>query len=407
MTTPQQAQDAVSAAIVTNGKGAITATVLAGVLSAIIAVFYNYIPKGNGNYYVATSVNGGNDSNDCLAASVGLTSGPCLTLGRAASVANQYDASGANITINLGTGSFDNNLTISGPQRGLGALTSYTTGYTFTYVHIKGSGSNATFLNDTSSSCGTIVANASSVVLLSSMTISKTLGCSGGATIFAQNNSLVLIGADMSFGVAPQHFHAEAGAVIEITAPYKITGNADTHWAVSTNGLILQDGYQITCSGVTAFTTFALAQSNGTIISLQPGGFTGCGGVTGYRYNVQSNGIFDANGSTTYYSNMPGNYGVRSTGGKFVPQQVPALGVCVNGVLSSRSADDIISVSFTGVNATCSITFSSAKQQSPVCTAISSAGSAISLSTNVNRVLLQGAFVNTEVINVLCQNSPD
>ena len=58
MTTPNDVQNEINSQIVPNGRGAITATVLAGVLTAIVGLFALYAPLNSPALTGTPTVNG-------------------------------------------------------------------------------------------------------------------------------------------------------------------------------------------------------------------------------------------------------------------------------------------------------------------------------------------------------------
>lgn len=388
---------------------------IAGVVMAAgkypTAPIFQSIPALASQFYVMTSGNGGSDSADCLASTVTGGHGPCLTIRHAVQVAIQGQGGGGNAcpTINIGAGTFPDGVTISGPTPCGGYVL-------YSQLKLVGSG-GTTIIDDTGvfNQCGTITASGSGVnVLLSNMLLQYTGPCSGAGEIFAQDGAFVAVSANVGFGsnTGGQLLHSEANAMIEISSPISLFGNAIQAFAISTGGWIGVDGYTITCQGVTAFSQeFALVQSGGVLAIANPGNntpFSSCGSVTGQKYSVQTLGQITTLNftSSTPWTTFPGNTpGQSEWGGTFWPPAFPALDSCTNGVLQSGSTDEAIAVTFTGSNSACSLFFGNVKPTAPVATA-SATGTTVTVGATATVVTATGSFTNGQTLYILVHGTP-
>jgi hypothetical protein len=106
------------------------------------------------------------------------------------------------------------------------------------------------------------------------------------------------------------HITVNSGAKLFVLGNYSITGNtgaSGTHLFAEFQGYIeFAGGLTITCSGITATGVWALAEFNG-IVTQPSNTFSGCGSVTGQRFNANTAGGVNSNGGGATY--FPGNAG--------------------------------------------------------------------------------------------------
>lgn len=244
----------------------------------------------------------------------------------AITVAMSYDANGANVVINIGAGTFSGSTVISSATRGLSkAINGGGNTYNYAMLELVGAGHFNTFLTDgASGNCGTILTSGGGTIVgLSGMTISNSSTNCGhaNADLFAINNSTVLILSDVAWGGASQQIHAEGNTVVELAQNDYITANAYMHYAIYTGGRVIIDATTTTFVGVTGFyTDFMQIDENGSILANSGAAFSGCTGISANKYDIESNGVFDANGVTSYKATIPGS-GLTTTasGGQYVP----------------------------------------------------------------------------------------
>jgi hypothetical protein len=281
------------------------------------------------NFYVATGGNGGSDSADCLAATVGGGHGPCLTVQHACDVAMSYFWAGGSSVINVGTGTFQGPI-LSGAISGTSG-----NGVSGQYLTISGNGAANTTLTDSNSNVAVIVASNYMTLLLNNLTISVPNNETG---VFAQHFAVVgATGSSLVFtggGTGAQAFHAEQSGLIEFAGTPSITLNG-------TWGDFLSEGFgglvgfpnTIICGTTNAFAS-AFAFLDGGAIANFTGSFSGCGSVTGTRYILNGYSFL---GNTTG-SALPGNaIGVVTSGSRYRPSPSPSI-AATTGLGSGGSA---------------------------------------------------------------------
>lgn len=128
-----------------------------------------------------------------------------------------------------------------------------------------------------------------------------------GQCLFAATNGVIRVESGVTFGASSagcEHLWADIEGVIEILSGYTITGGAGRHMEVVDGGRISHNGaYTVTLSGTPAFSQFALAIRQGTILIAN---VTYSGGATGVRYTADTGGqINTASGASPTY--LPGN----------------------------------------------------------------------------------------------------
>lgn len=104
---------------------------------------------------------------------------------------------------------------------------------------------------------------------------------------------------NIDFGPAVEHISVGVNGFIEAVANYTISGGAQTHVAAYDGGQIRVQDKTVTITGTPAFTAFAGATRNGTILL---NGNTWSGSATGQRYSITLAGGILAFGAT-----LPGN----------------------------------------------------------------------------------------------------
>lgn len=238
----------------------------AGVLGEVSAFLRKANPT---NLYVATT---GNDSNSCLSGSA------CLTLQRAINVAlGTYDFQGANLTINVGAGSFAGG-TVGGHLPGAGGNNA---------LVIKGAGSTSTTISSTIR----VVSYAN--VRIGGMRITV---ASGSDLLIQESSTVMLDDGDVDFGPAVDALvHATNGSKFLGQSNYgiKISGGALAAFLVQTDSHVqLSASATNTITGTPNFPNgFANVIVNS---SFNPGiSSTWSGSATGVSYNLSINASVD------------------------------------------------------------------------------------------------------------------
>jgi hypothetical protein len=159
------------------------------------------------NYYVSTA---GSDSNNCAAATVTGADGPCLTINHALAVALATDAKQGNVVINIGTGTFNENISFAGYSVGTVGNPPFITNVSMPQLVLSGQGSplqvgpNATIIRGVplisgNSFCYTILATNMAQVSLRNLAVKADVG--GGACtqsdLFVQSGAIMYIDADV------------------------------------------------------------------------------------------------------------------------------------------------------------------------------------------------------------------
>jgi hypothetical protein len=273
-------------------------------------------PLAGVQYYANTAT--GNDTNDCISAGTA-----CKTIRAALSkLITSRDLAGNSVNMNIAAGTYDESVLIAGFNTGGSSVTQTNGGA----IILKGAGSGTTTIapsvNCTPGYGDAITASGGSTVLIQGVTLST--GCSGRADLFVQNFSFAGVSnSDVVFGNAGvanngQHIHVESNGIFEVAGNfgYTIAGSAAQHWAAGANSHIEMDvGASIICTGSPAFAPFVFVEKS-AVVDTGGTAFTGCGSVTGSRYQIKTNGVLNLHGATSL---PPGSTaGVLMTGGVIV-----------------------------------------------------------------------------------------
>jgi hypothetical protein len=275
------------------------------------SVAFTGVPPAN--FYVATVGNGGSDSADCLAATVGGGHGPCLTVQHTCLVALAYDAGGANLVVNIGTGSFAG-VEVAGFMRG-----SPTAGFG-NFLVLNGNGAANTTITQFASAGLDISTDTGLLMQVENLTVSVAanqvgLFSEGPGTNLSLGPGLTITGAaSTSIGIQGEQlsYTATAGNIT-------ISGTFGT--VLNFGGIAYFDnGHVITCSGLTQ-TTFLSITENSYAQFDGGSSFSGCGAVTGTPYNISFNSSVNNGGAA-----LPGtSVGTVATGGRYSPVAAPTI----------------------------------------------------------------------------------
>lgn len=285
------------------------------------------------NFYVATSGNGGNDQgtfNYCLDGAH-----PCLTITQATLQAVKFCVEGSTAQVNIGTGTFTDNIGINQPLpcAGSGKLDPIIVNPSATFgvsqIVFKGNGSANTTWNGGGCCGGTLIVSSLGIAGVEDI---KMTGAGNGfqSTLFTQMNGTINVFGDVDLGVASvEQVHAEnAGSSITFWGPRtgdtggKISGNS-ARFAIAATGAFIHFAYgTMTLTGGPAFSdAFEWATSNGVI---QHFSNIFAGGSTGAQFRVDSGGIIDNLTGTALNLILPGTTrGIESQGGRVKPALIP------------------------------------------------------------------------------------
>lgn len=245
------------------------------------------------SYYVRTD---GNDANDGLTNSAG---GAFLTIQKAIDVACALDQSIFTVTIQVGAGTYTQNLVL---KSFIGASTVALTGDTTTPANVT--------INVASGNCIT-----ASEAGRWSVQGFKFIAAAG-QVFEVSGSSAVVIGA-VEYGAAGSyHIRANNGGVVTISGNYTISGGAQNHLRSQFNSIINHNG-GLTCTltGTPNFSAMFAFATLGAIINHNSGP-TYSGSATGQRFSVIMNAAIQTNsGNANFY---PGNSaGAATLGGQY------------------------------------------------------------------------------------------
>jgi hypothetical protein len=254
-------------------------------------------------YYVRTD---GNDACNGLTNAAG-SSGACAfrTIQKSINTVAALDLSIYNVTIQLGTGTWSEAVTVNGPWVGSGTVTINGDTTTPSNCVLSNTGFFALFA----------VSNGAQL-RLSGLQLSGTFA--GGRGIYVSNDGLVIITGVMNFASlnAGVHMLALDGGHLQISSPYNITGGGSTHVALTGAGSTIrgQGVGTFTLTGAPAFTTAFISVDSAATAVLNADVYSGA--ATGTRYTVTNNGVISTNGGGANY--FPGNVaGTTATGGQY------------------------------------------------------------------------------------------
>ena len=242
------------------------------------------------NYYVRAD---GNDANNGLANTAG---GAFLTIQKAVDViADTLDLS-ANVTINIGPGTYAG----ATLRRVVGKGSVTITGDTVTPANVTISHTTTCFN-----------ANGTFAYVLTGMKLTN----SAGYGVICANAQITIANIEFAACVSG-HIYVSAPGLLSVASPgYTITGGASYHILVDPNGTLICDGRTVTITGTPAFPNGFCVCVNGTALIRSN---TYSGATTGKRYDVSLNGAINtlSAANPTYF---PGSVaGTATTGGQYV-----------------------------------------------------------------------------------------
>lgn len=230
----------------------------------------------NRTYYVRTD---GNDSNDGL---TNIGAGAFLTIQKAINtVYGELDIGTFTVTIQVGSGTYIENLTFTAPAVGFGA------------VLLRG---------DTATPANVIIAPSSGNAVAGSRF--ATIDMAGFKMLGTINASACRITlANMEFGApvsGAHHMIAATQGFITISGAYTISGGGQTHALAQRNGSINMQASTVTLTGTPNFSTaFVVAQEQARVTASSS---TYSGAATGVRHAATLQGaIFTASGNANYF----------------------------------------------------------------------------------------------------------
>lgn len=274
-------------------------------------------------FYVNNST--GNDSNDCLSATVTGGDGPCATINHGVSVAkNLYDIGGQSlpvVSVATGTGTYTEQISVSGATIGGGA------------IQVTGSGS------------GNITVQApSGLYAVSSQSWAGiqftgfTFGCASGAAggWLAAKNAQIDATSDIKFSTCAgaAQVTAISGSQINFVGAPTFSGNAGAAINLDSGSrLSASGGFSI--SGNPTYSTTMLQNTNSYILFA---GGTVSGSFTGTKFLFAGNAYAEANATSLNSVISGGTNGILTLGamddaGDNPTSVVPAGGVsCPSGI---------------------------------------------------------------------------
>lgn len=245
------------------------------------------------SYFVRTD---GSDSNDCLS---NTAPGACLTIQHAIDLAVALDNNGFAVGISVANGTYATPFT----------LKNYVGSGVISITGNAGTPSSV-FISTTTAAITAVGTNRPW-----SLNGFKTQTSSSGHNhIIVQNSGTSLTLANWEFGSAVGaggHMLVNFGGSIVINGNTTISGSANHHHAIASQGIIQQAGATITLTGTPAWGQAFLVAGQGSIGIFS--GNTYSGAATGTRFLVSQNSSIDP---PTACANFPGSVaGTNSTGG--------------------------------------------------------------------------------------------
>jgi hypothetical protein len=246
----------------------------------------------NRTYYVRTD---GSNSNTGLVDSSG---GAFLTIQKAVDVVATLDMGGYQIIIDIGDGTYNEDVTLKNVPGFASAGDIVIRGNNGTPANVVVNSTTACFSASGVSNCVWDIIDLKMV--------------SGGYGILATIGSNVRFG-NVNFGACTSGQVVCSSALVTCISNYSITGNSALHWYCDNQGTILVATFTITLTGTPAFSTgFVFCFNQGAI---QCNAMTFTGSATGKRYTVSMNSTVYAGAGATY---LPGNAaGSTATGGQY------------------------------------------------------------------------------------------
>lgn len=262
-------------------------------------------------------------------------SGACLTIGYALGQALALDVGNSSVTLQLGAGTWSENVTVNGPLRGGTSPTGFTGIATMPLVKIVGAGSASTTIAGGqtvagASYCYAVLANGGAQVSLQGMTVTANAGGStcNQSDLYAQFFGTVYIVADVKLGASNGYaVFAEEFGMIQVAAGCGSCSGALTFAAsgigavgLSTNSVFQSDS-TLVFTGTPAYSQQVfLAEGNSTVKLLANPPTSGS--FTGTLFSLLSNSVFINYNSETW----PGSYGLVASGGIWQNAPPPSVG---------------------------------------------------------------------------------
>ena len=243
----------------------------------------------------------GDDSHDGLTDTAG---GAFRTVQHALDIIyGTLDLGGRRVTIQLGDGTYAQNLNVGSPQVGAGT------------VSIKGNAADPslTVLQRVNSSNRLLTVFNGAILLLSHVTLR-----SDANTLIASTFGTIQVGSGVRFDGNAGAYHAQilaqvSGTVDLSLSSYSVTGNSGYHWRALLGGQISASSSRIDVTGRTFATAFAQGERLGTVSCLNAS-FSGT--ATGKRYAAFLNGLVYAGTGNPDF--LPGDTaGTTATGGQY------------------------------------------------------------------------------------------
>ncbi len=249
--------------------------------------------SANRTYYVRSD---GSDSNSGLADDA---SNAFLTIQKAYDTIAKLDLGGFTATIAVGTGTFE----------GVNLNTPWLGG---NIVLIGAGAANTTVTTSTKAGSLLVSTALPGLLTVQSLKITATGGQSG---IRMNAAGKILLGTGIEFGAcAGRHMLlAAAGAYLECSAAYTISGGATCHMDAQYHAFVRNDIKTITLTGTPAFSSAFCAASNGGGILASV--LTFSGSATGPRYLSATSGHINTGGGGANY--FPGNAAGTATTGSY------------------------------------------------------------------------------------------
>ena len=273
----------------TNSGSAITLSGSAEVFITAAAEDFRETLYTTRTYYVRTD---GSDSNSGLENTAG---GAFLTIQAAIDAVSSIDISIYAVTVQVGTGTYAEALTLKDP---LGSATCTLLGDTGTLTNCKISPASG----------ASITANASKRWVVSGFELNPTSNA-----VVASNYAILGLGAN-KFNASSNGVYCDSGATVNFSANFTIAGGGTTFFNVSGGGTVVCQSVTVTVSGTPAFSAgFAYCTQLGYLLTQS---LTFSGSATGSRYTAATNGVINTGGGGASY--FPGNSaGSTASGGQY------------------------------------------------------------------------------------------
>jgi hypothetical protein len=289
-----------------------------------IANFKGFVTTPPLTLYVRSN---GSDGNNGLSSST-----PFLTINHAITAGQLYFANGGTVVIDIGSGTWGEDIAISGPLWGAANNTANTGRFI-----LSGAGSTNTTLASTSSAAAAIIASDHAFVQLTKLKITST----NGSACFPQRCATIYIDSDVNIGACGLgQLHAESSGIVNIGAGYTISGGAPAALQAVLGGRIIfnESSIDVFLSGTPAFSigfadfeSGSLLYANSSFVS-----FSGSG-ATGPRFYIQGPSIIETIGglATFFPGSSPGI--LKDGAATYSPATGPTIGT-VTGLGTGGSA---------------------------------------------------------------------